>query len=48
LVVTVSVEDPVPPLIEEGLKLAVAFVGNPLIVNATLPVKLFTGATLIV
>ena len=32
---TVSVEEPEPPLTEEGLKLAVAPLGNPLTLSAT-------------
>jgi len=40
LVVTVSVEDPVAGF---GLKLPVAPVGNPLTLNATVPLKPLTG-----
>ena len=47
-VVTVSVDVPVLPVMVEGLKLAVAPVGNPVTVNATFPVKPFTAALLTV
>jgi hypothetical protein len=40
----VSVEDP-EPLMEVGLKLAVAPEGKPLALSATVPVKPFCGAT---
>ena len=42
-VVTVSVEVPVLPVMVAGLKLAVAPVGRPAIVSATLPVRPFTA-----
>ena len=45
---TVSVEDPDPPLIEAGLKLAVAPVGKPLTPKETLPLKPLAGVTVAV
>ncbi len=44
----VRVEDPEPPLMEAGLKLEVAPVGNPLTPNETLPVKPLAGLTVTV
>ena len=41
----VSVEDPEPPGIDAGLKLAVAPVGTPLTLRATVPVKALRGET---
>jgi len=45
VVVMLNVEDPVPPLIELGLKAPVAPCGRPLTLSATLPAKLLTGLT---
>ena len=45
--VTSNVEDPVPPDIVGGEKLAVAPVGKPLAARETLPLKLLCGATAI-
>ena len=47
-VVTVNVAVPVLPVIVLGLKLAVAPVGNPVTVRATLPVNPFTAVLVIV
>jgi hypothetical protein len=47
-IVNVSVLEPLPPVTEVGAKLAVTPVGRLLADNATLPVKLFTGLTVIV
>jgi len=41
---TVIVEDP-EPITVLGLNVAVAFAGNPLALNVTVPLKPFTGAT---
>ena len=41
---TVIVEDP-EPLTELGLNVAVAFAGNPLTLNITVPLKPFTAVT---
>jgi hypothetical protein len=46
-VAIVSVEEPVP-VIETGLKLAVAPVGSPLTFRATTPLKLFNAVVEIV
>jgi hypothetical protein len=43
-----SVEDPDPPLIEGGLKLATAPAGNPLTLRLTVPVKPPEGVTVAV
>ena len=48
VVVTVSVDVPVLPVIVAGLKLAVAPVGSPVTVSATLPVSPFTAVEVIV
>ena len=48
LVETVSVDDPEPPLMEDGLKPAVAPDGKPLTLSETLPVKLLIAATVAV
>ena len=45
VVVMVSVDDPEPPLMEAGLKLAVAPEGKPLALSVTVPVYPFTGLT---
>jgi hypothetical protein len=47
LVVMVSVDVP-PPFTEVGLKVAVEFVGSPLILNDTVPVKPLIGVTVTV
>jgi hypothetical protein len=47
VVITLSVENP-ETLIAAGEKLLVAPVGNPLTLNATVPLKLFTDSTLAV
>jgi hypothetical protein len=44
-VFTVTIEDPEPE-IEAGAKLAVAPVGNPVILKLTFPVNPLTGVTL--
>jgi len=48
VVETIKIEDPEPPLIEAGLKLAVAPVGKPLTTRDTVPVNPLNGATLAV
>src|SRR5581483_7248077 len=45
VVAMVSVDDPEPPLMEAGLKLAVAPEGKPLALSVTVPVYPFTGVT---
>jgi hypothetical protein len=45
---TARVEEPEPPLIEDGLKVPLAPVGRPLTVRLTVPVKPFTGAAVTV
>ena len=47
LVETVSVDVP-EPLTDAGLKLGEAPAGNPVALNATLPLKPFCGVTVIV
>jgi hypothetical protein len=48
LVLTVSVDEPEPPLIEAGLKLPVAPEGSPETLNTTVPLKPLIGLTLAV
>jgi hypothetical protein len=48
LVVTLMALLPEPPVIEVGLNVAVAPVGSPLALKATLPVKPFAGVTVAV
>jgi len=44
-VATVRVDDPEPPLIEDGLKLAVALAGRPLALSVTEPLNPPCGET---
>ena len=47
-VVTVSVEEPEPPVMEGGLKVPVAPEGRPVTESDTVPLNPFTGDTVIV